>query len=252
MNHFVSSPNLPESCSCLIYGEKYAEILKEPLESRHIASIFLPDNPDIDPRLSGHADLSVLHAGGKSLYLAMYLMGSAFETCLQQHSAQLVYPMLRQDVDYPLDAQFNCCIIGKHVIHNPKTASPDIVDYLTKKADIKKIICRQGYSRCAVCVVDRHSIITADRGIAAAARANGLQVLLIRPGHIRLEGFAYGFIGGAAFKLTSDQLAFTGRLDAHPDSDAILSFLAERSVEPLYLTEEPVFDMGSAIPIFEN
>ena len=111
---------------------------------------------------------------------------------------------------------------------------------------------RQGYSRCAVCTVDADSIITADRGIAVAAESNGMHVLLIRPGYIRLEGYPYGFIGGASCKLASDKLAFTGSLDIHPDREAILGFLSERGISPVYLSQEPAFDIGSMIPLFEN
>ena len=252
MSLFVSEPNLPVSCSSLIYGKKYAGILEKSLDSLHIESILLPDNPDIYEHLSGHADLSVLHAGGERLFLAPYLKGSAFASQLQSRGALLVFPVMRQECAYPGDAQFNCCVVGQRVICNPKTVAKSIVAYL-KNSGMKNLIpVRQGYSRCAVCMVDSESIITADRGIAKAARADGLQVLLIQEGHIRLDGYAYGFIGGAAFKLSSDKLAFTGSLDSHPDRDAILRFLYARGVEPVYLSHEPVFDIGSAIPIFEN
>lgn len=252
MSRFVSEPNLPVSCSVLIYGKKYAGILEESLNSLHIESILLPDNPDIDRRLSGHADLSVFHAGGERLFLAPYLKGSAFASRLECRGALLDFPVVQQGQVYPGDAQFNCCVVGQRLICNPKTAAGNIVDYLTSVDNKSLIPVRQGYSRCAVCIVNSESIITSDRGIAAAARADGQQVLLIQEGHIRLDGYAYGFIGGAAFKISSDKLAFTGSLDAHPDRDAILRFLAERGVEPVYLSREPLFDIGSAIPLFEN
>lgn len=252
MSRFVSEPNLPRACSALIYGEKYAEILEKALISLHIESILLPDNPDIDEHLSAHADLSVLHAGGETLFLAPYLKGNAFASQLESRGAQLDYPVMRQECKYPGDAQFNCSVVGKSVICNPKTAAFHIVDYLTNSEMKNLIPVHQGYSRCAVCIVDRESVITADRGIAKAARAGGLQVLLIQEGHVRLDGYAYGFIGGAAIKLASDKLAFTGRLDSHPDRDAILRFLSNRGVEPVYLSHGPAFDIGSAIPLFEN
>ena len=252
MSRFVSEPNLPDSCSALIYGKKYARILEKSLDSLHIESILLSNNPYIDERLAGHADLSVLHAGGERLFLAPYLKGSAFASQLKSRGAVIDFPVSVQEREYPGDAQFNCCVVGKHVICNPKTAASNIVDYLTN-VEMKSLIpVRQGYSRCAVCIVDGGSVITSDRGIAQVARAEGLQVLLICEGHVRLDGYANGFIGGAAFKLASDKLAFTGSLEAHPDRDAILRFLSERGVEPVYLSHEPIFDIGSAIPLFEN
>ena len=114
------------------------------------------------------------------------------------------------------------------------------------------ISCKQGYARCCTCVVDEGAIITSDRGIAAAARKKGIEVLEISAGHIALEGFPYGFIGGASFKLEKNILAFTGTLDRHPDREAIGQFLFLRKVHPVYITQEPVFDIGSAIPIIEK
>ena len=252
MSCFVHVPNLPNICSAVVYGEKYAEILAKPLKSLHIKSILLPDNPDIDPHLTGHADLSMLHAGGEKLFLAPYLEGSAFVKGLEARGAMLRFPELQQSRDYPTDAQLNLCILGEYVICNPKTADANIVANLTKNDDKKCIPVRQGYSRCAVCTVDADSIITADRGIAIAAESNGMHVLQIRPGYIRLEGYPYGFIGGASCKLASDKLAFTGNLDGHPDREAILGFLSERGISPVYLSQEPAFDIGSMIPLFEN
>ena len=112
--------------------------------------------------------------------------------------------------------------------------------------------CRQGYAKCSVCVVDEGAIITADRGVETAARKAGLDVLLIEPGYIFLDGFTFGFIGGSSFKISRSKLAFTGTLDAHPNKEDIIHFLKVHEVEPVYLTERLIFDIGSGIPITEK
>lgn len=73
-------------------------------------------------------------------------------------------------------------------------------------------------------------------------------MLRIRPGYIELAGFDTGFIGGAAFRISERALAFTGRLDSHPDRADIEAFLRSRGIEPVYLTDRPAFDIGSAVP----
>ena len=100
--------------------------------------------------------------------------------------------------------------------------------------------------------VDGESLITADRGIAAAATKNGLSVLLISEGHVALDGFPYGFIGGAAFKIANDCIAFTGNLNEHPDRGRIVEFLRKCGIRPLYLTDHSAFDIGSAIALWES
>jgi len=251
MTAFVQTPSLPKRCQVVILGEKYAEKLRNPLQTLQIETLLLPDNPFLDSRLSGHADLSVLHAGGEELLLAPYLKGSAFAARLHKAGAALLFPDVSQGAVYPADAQFNVCIVGENILYNKRTVPSSVVESLTSE-DRKPVNCRQGYARCAVCVVDEHALITADRGIAAAAETAGLDVLLISPGFIRLDGFPYGFLGGAAFKLSENVMAFTGRLDAHPDQRRILDYLEQRGIQPLYLTEEDVFDIGCAIPILEG
>lgn len=248
----VKQPNLPVSAKEIIIGEKYADILGHPLIKRGIVPVFVPDNPQVDKRLSGHADLSVLHIGGENICLASYLKGSSFSRSLEEAGFQLFYPSIVQSAVYPGDAQLNMCICGDRLIYNPRTGDNNIVDYLTISLGLKPVVCRQGYTKCSVCVVDREAIITSDRGIAVALRKSGLDVLLISAEGVELDGFGCGFIGGAAFKLCTDVLAFTGRLDEHPDRAAILSFLDSHKVKPLYLTDRPIFDIGSGLPITET
>ena len=76
-----------------------------------------------------------------------------------------------------------------------------------------------------------------------------MDVLRIRPGYIELIGYDYGFIGGAAFLINDHTLAFTGALDRHPDKDRILDFLAQHGVQPVFLTEVPIFDIGGAVAL---
>ena len=249
---FVEDANLPLMAASVIIGEKYAEILREPLKKLGIEAIPMPDNPQIDRRLSGHADISVLHLGGDKMLLAPYLKNSAFAHKLRERGFRTEYADIAQAPNYPDDAQLNICAAGKYVIYSKVNSYPPIVNYFTNSRGCRLIACKQGYARCSVCVVDENAVITADRGIAAAAERNGVRVLVIRPGFITLGGYPYGFIGGAAFKIAKDVLAFTGTLEQHPDKTAILRFLAERNIEPVYITDYPAFDIGGVLPIMEK
>lgn len=252
MNSAVEFPNLPISSKEIIIGEKYADILGIPLKKQGLNPIFVPDNPLVDKRLSGHADLSVLHMGGERLCLASYLKGSSFSESMIKLGFELLYPEIDQRSLYPADAQMNLCICGEYLICNPRTADEDIVHYLTNDFGLKPVKCRQGYTKCSVCVVERGAIITADKGVAAAASKAGIDVLLISAGGVVLDGFEQGFIGGAAFKTRREVLAFTGHLDKHPDRESILNFIDCHGVKPIYLTDRPLFDIGSGLPITET
>ena len=110
----------------------------------------------------------------------------------------------------------------------------------------------QGYTRCAAAIVDQNSVITADMGLSMVLKRAGLTVLEIQPGAIRLPGYPYGFIGGCCGLIAPNQLAFTGSLGFHPDSQKIKSFLQERGVQWIELTNEPLLDIGGIIPITER
>lgn len=251
MSGFVVKPNLPTKARSVLLGKKYADLLENPLKKAGIQPIFIPDNPFVDSRLSGHADLSVFHMGGEKCLLSPHLKGTDFSRRLEGIGADLDYLSEPMGSIYPKDAALNCCVVGDSLIYNKKTAAQGIDEYFTIKGR-RLINVRQGYTRCSVCVVDDNSIITADRGIANAVHNAGVDILLISQGYVNLAGFDFGFIGGAAFKISNDRIAFTGTLDKHPDKSAIYEFLRKRGVEPVFLTDMPLFDMGGAVPILEK
>lgn len=251
MAEFISSPNLPRNVHRVLIGESYLSALQKPLEAFGIEVLSIPSNPRVDQRLSCHADLSVFHAGNNELFTAAHMKSSEFVEKLAKLGFNVHFCAENQSECYPNDANLNICCVGKNFIFNPKVSDKVIISYLTEQGRVP-IHCRQGYCKCSVCVVDDNSIICADKGIIAAATAAGLDVLEIQTGHIILEGYDYGFIGGAAIKISSDKMAFTGTLDIHPDKRKILDYLEIRGIEPVYLTETPAFDIGSAVVLTEK
>lgn len=247
---FVKIPNLPElPVKHLLLGQKYADILNAPLIRRGICPIYVPDNPLVDPRLSGHADLSVLHLGGNRVAASPYLMAAPFAGQLSALGAELTAARSVQGQEYPQDAGLNACRVGGFLIYDPHTADACVTELWR---ELTPVSCRQGYSRCSVCVVDGRSIITADSGIAAAARRAGIDVREVRPGLAGLEGFGQGFIGGAAFRLGGGILAFTGRISDAEERAGIESYIGERGLRADYLTDGPLIDIGGAIPLTER
>jgi len=98
--------------------------------------------------------------------------------------------------------------------------------------------------RCVV--VDENSIITPDIGIQKACLNAGLDVLLIEKGQVVLEGYDYGFIGGASGKV-GNRIIFNGDITLHSDYDKIRSFIEARNLEIVYFDQYPLTDIGSII-----
>lgn len=252
MSRFVKRANLPHRAGTVILGEKYRALLEGPLKARGIETIYLPDNPNVDGRLSGHADLSVLHTGGERIYLAPYLRESRLHERLLALGMDVRFPQIEQSPGYPGDVSLNVCIAGKHVLWNRDYVPKEIDEYFTNNQSLISVPCRQGYAKCSVCPVGEGSIITSDAGIAKAAERAGLDVLLISAGFFGLTGYDYGFIGGSCFKISESELSFTGTLAGHNDESKIISFLKRHDVRPVFLTERPAFDIGSGIPVIEK
>ncbi len=252
MSDFLRRAGLPVNCSALIIGRKYSENLSKELNALGIEVVYLPDNPYVDERLSGHADLSVFHAGGHKLLLAPFLENTDFSISMRKKGFNIQFANIKQNKFYPYDASMNACAFENKLIYSKNITASDIVNCFQQTGERTLISTKQGYAGCSVCVVDENSIITSDRGIYKESIKAGLDVLLISAGYVNLTGFEYGFIGGASFKIAADKLCFTGTLEAHPDKIRIENFLQVRNVEPVYLTTLPAFDIGGAIPIMEK
>jgi hypothetical protein len=105
--------------------------------------------------------------------------------------------------------------------------------------------------------VDNESFIVSDEGLAKPLEAQGASVLQIEEGHIRLDGFKHGFIGGCAGNIyvNSDEMTdqraivFNGDLSVHPDFEAITDFIKSRNILPVWFENYALEDIGSILAI---
>lgn len=146
--------------------------------------------------------------------------------------------------EYPHDIGLNAAMFGDNLICNIERTNEKILDYA--KQTKKNIIgVKQGYAKCSVCIVDESSIITSDESVYKKASQNNINVLLIQKGHINLDGYDCGFIGGCSGLINKNKLAFTGNIKLHPDYENIKSFCGGRGVEAVSLSKEKLYDYGS-------
>ena len=142
---------------------------------------------------------------------------------------------------YPHDILLNALNLNGTVYGKIDSVSEHI------RADaVKTIEVRQGYARCSACIVTDNAVITADRSIAAGVIDT--DVLLIRAGHISLNGYGYGFIGGASVTIGS-KLLFFGDVTRHPDYTGIVRFAKTHDTEIISLSDEILYDYGSMVII---
>ena len=147
--------------------------------------------------------------------------------------------------EYPYDCVYNAACTGRFFIHKLDITDMRLLE-TAKAMDMILVDVPQGYTKCCTLIADEESIVTSDLGIAKACSKAGIDVLTIRPGHIALPGFKYGFIGGASGRV-GDTIYFEGDLSAHPDHDMIVSFLDSKGLEAVYNKEMPLTDIGSIV-----
>lgn len=160
MIRFVEKPHLPQGkVRQIIIGEKYKNVLESALFEQNTVPFWLKNNDFVDERLSGHCDLMAVHLGGNRLAA----QSSVADNCKLINNIRLICTENPSKTEYPYDAGLNICIVDEKLIYNPKSANMQIVSQL----EGTKLICKQGYTKCSICVVDEKSIITADNKIAA-------------------------------------------------------------------------------------
>ena len=150
---------------------------------------------------------------------------------------------------YPANIPFNAVCLKGYLIHNLKHTSPSLL-HAARELGLRLIHVRQGYTKCNCVVVDGHSLITADKGIIhTLKKCPDLGVLPISQGFVRLDGFEYGFLGGASGRV-GEEIIFNGNLSAHPDFEAIVHFITSRGLGVKYFPEYPLTDIGSILTDF--
>lgn len=144
---------------------------------------------------------------------------------------------------YPFNIAYNAAWTGSYLIHNLHYTDSSILK-IAGKTGLQALHVKQGYTKCNLVVVDERSLITSDQGIAASLAKHPLDILLISKDHVRLKGFAYGFLGGASGRV-DDEMIFNGDLSAHPDFARITAFIEDKGLKTVYFREHPLEDIGS-------
>ena len=146
---------------------------------------------------------------------------------------------------YPDTARYNGVQIGHYFLHNFSLTSSVVIGEI-EKAGLVKVHVSQGYTRCNVVPVDSISFITEDRGIAKAATAAGMSVLVVDSGHVRLNGVSRGFLGGAS-GCFPEEVLFHGCLMGHPQEKEIRDFIEHRGKKVKVFPSFPLEDVGGIL-----
>lgn len=148
--------------------------------------------------------------------------------------------------NYPENILLNFLFIND-ILYGKLSSIPQELDDYCEKNNIKRVNINQGYARCSSLVLNNSAVITADVTIEKALKKDGVEVLRISQGDILLEGFNYGFIGGAS-TVIDNNVIFFGNVEKHKNYSEIEKFILDRKMKIKILCKNmPFTDIGGAV-----
>lgn len=250
MDKFVEKPFIPGGrISVAIIDSRLDDLQKKQLKASSIDLLEVGPCEALYEAVSCHPDIQCHPLGGNRILIAPNASRSLKDHLIHQNF-ELVIGNTVLEGNYPNNIAYNVARIGDVAFHNTACTDPVLKNELIKQG-VKLVHVNQGYTKCSVAIVSERALITADRGIAAAARDNGFDALLIRPGFISLKGLNYGFIGGACGLTSFDEITFIGDITRHPDFSLISRFILNHGKRIRFLRGVGLSDFGSIIPIKE-
>jgi len=207
----------------------------------YFVPVFLPENRALPFPVSYHPDMLVFRYGNRLITGKEYYDEN--RAVFDMIGCETTAACEKIGGKYPGDVALNAIAFGDTLIAKLDSVSEKIRELFSRSVNVS-----QGYAACSCCKVTENALITADTGIACAAKEAGIDVLLIRPGNIGIENYGYGFIGGASF-LYGDIVFFFGDIAGHPDGKKIITFIISHGVSPVSLSNSPLHDYGGAVVI---
>lgn len=243
----INTPYLPETD--VLIGVAGAGILKytDELKRLGIDTLVTDSEPDLPKPVINHTDLCINYLGNGIVVLSKTQI--KLKAALEKLGCKCYIINESLKNTYPDDCLLNCIVNSTDLICNYDITSAKIKELANGKTVID---VNQGYTKCSVCAVLDKAFITDDKSIYKALKNAEYDVLEVEKGSVALDGYDYGFIGGACCKISKDILAFFGNAKAHKSYDDIKAFCKNYNVDLLSLDNERLCDIGSFIPIFEN
>ncbi len=240
---FLQNPNLP----C---GTVTDMLCSYQLKGREgIPKIIPPPKVNIAyPEIAHHPDLMLHHLGGR-FFVSAPETAAYFQKIFPD--AKILRGKTPVGRHYPEDIAYNVARVNRYAFHHAKYTDSVICEYFEQNG-VTLIDVPQGYTKCSVAVISENAIITSDSKIASKADLNGIDVLKIQEGSIRLPGFPYGFIGGCCGLISREILLVNGNLSQHPDFLEMRNFCRKYHVSFQFLHDGIPVDIGSIIPVYES
>lgn len=244
----MKNPYVPDKkVRCVVVDGRHLDVVNS-LKKMEIEVVMTKRHASLYEAISYHPDIIAHNVGDRQIVLAPDVDENFVEE-IKKLNLEVIFGKTVLSRNYPGNIAYNVARLGDYAFHNLKYTDPVLREVLEKKG-VKFIHVKQGYTKCNMAIVDNISFITSDAGIYKTALKEGFDCLLIEQGGIKLNGFDYGFIGGASGLIDKDVFCVAGDLRYHNEYKKIIDFLKYKNKEIIFLSSGEVKDIGSIIPLY--
>ena len=231
MSIFVMSDKYPQFCA------KIKELGYNVIASDTIGAFPVPEQK--------HVDMQILTINND-----IFLLNECTSLKNKFNSKNLIFCKNMAGQTYPENILLNFLFLNNTLYGKMSAIDPNLLEYCIFH-NIRMVNVKQGYTRCSALVINENAVITSDTSIEKALKENGADVLKISSGNIALEGYDYGFIGGAGGRLDKNTLIFFGDAEKHPDYNLIIKFCNKYNIKIKIICKEmPLTDIGGIVKVF--
>lgn len=246
----IKTPNLPLSrVTCIIVDCNAPQSLFAFLKDNNIECIKSKYIENTIESVSTHPDMQICHIGGNK-FVCEPSVYEYYCDALRKFDVEIIKGENFVKSNYPYDISYNVVITDKFLMHNYKYTDSKIQNYALSN-DISILNVKQGYTKCATCVIDNNAIITSDSGIYETCVSVGIDCLLIENDKIKLGDRYDGFIGGCCGMIDYKTLLFCGDISSHNSYEKIVGFANKYGVSLISSADDILTDVGSIIPVVQ-
>lgn len=229
--------------STFVMSDKYPCFVKEIEKLGH--TVISSDTVDTFPiPEQKHADMQILLINSD-----IFILNECTALAEKLPKERLLFCNKKAGNKYPEDILLNFLYLNNTLYGKLSAIDKNLLDYC-KENNIRTVNINQGYARCSTLVLNKKAVITSDLSIEKALKKDGVEVLLISSGSIVLDGYDYGFIGGASGKIEENTIAFFGNVTSHPDYKKIENFCENHNISIKIICKDmPLTDIGGIVKI---
>lgn len=229
--------------STFVMSDKYPCFVREIEKLGH--TVISSDTVDMFPiPEQKHADMQILPINND-----IFILNECTVLAKNIPNDRLIYCDKKAGKKYPENILLNFLFLNNTLYGKLSAIDKNLLDYCEEN-NIKTVNINQGYARCSTLVLNENAVITSDLSIEKALKNDGVEVLLISSGNIILDGYDYGFIGGASGKIDNNTVVFLGNVKNHPDYRKIENFCENHNISIRIICKDmPLTDIGGIVKI---